>query len=340
MSDSWYISVQDRAYGPYTEAQLEVFVGEGRLAPHSLIARAGETQFRMAGEEPTLSLLFQPAEPSALATPMSPQEPAAAQAFGRHDGQNAGERAPCHHHRGHEIAFDHGSREEMYNLGPAHPIMPQAWLVACELPVTAIRNLLVQKLGKLDMIFIIDATHDKASWFNFGPRPTSGSAVSGPRPRMPPAQRVNLLSSSRLGSACNSGHKLRADIFSIATCCSLSCRIARPGEPTIKELSGNSLPSEISVFAPTMQLRPIFERLSKVDPIPISELSPTVVECRMTLCPTVTFAPMVAGCPDRYGSRNCPAHWNSRHHDPVVVATQHRAKPNACVLQQPHAADQ
>jgi hypothetical protein len=47
--------------------------------------------------------------------------------------------------------------------------MPQVWLVACELPVTAIRNLLVQKLGKLDTIFIIDATHDKASWFNFGP---------------------------------------------------------------------------------------------------------------------------------------------------------------------------
>ncbi len=169
MSDSWYISVQDRAYGPYTEAQLEVFVGEGRLAPHSLIARAGETQFRMAGEEPTLSLLFQPAEPSALATPMSPQEPAAAQAFGRHDGQNAGERAHVIIIADMKSRSITGLEEEIYNLGPAHPIMPQAWLVACELPITAIRNLLVQKLGKLDMIFIIDATHDKASWFNFGP---------------------------------------------------------------------------------------------------------------------------------------------------------------------------
>ena len=27
----------------------------------------------------------------------------------------------------------------------------------------------MQKLGKLDTIFIVDAAHDKAAWFNFGP---------------------------------------------------------------------------------------------------------------------------------------------------------------------------
>jgi hypothetical protein len=168
MADSWFISVQDRSYGPYAEVQMEGFIGEGRLAPYSLVARAGETQFRAAGEEPALSFLFK-VTPPALAAPMAPQEPAAVQAFGRHDEQPAGERS-------HVIIFAdmksrsiNGLEEEIYNLGPAHPILPQVWLVACELPVTAIRNLLVQKLGKLDMIFIVDATHDKASWFNFGP---------------------------------------------------------------------------------------------------------------------------------------------------------------------------
>jgi hypothetical protein len=28
---------------------------------------------------------------------------------------------------------------------------------------------LVRKLGKLDALFIVDAVHDKAAWFNFGP---------------------------------------------------------------------------------------------------------------------------------------------------------------------------
>jgi hypothetical protein len=32
-----------------------------------------------------------------------------------------------------------------------------------------VRNSLVQKLGTLDTLFVVDATHDKAAWHNFGP---------------------------------------------------------------------------------------------------------------------------------------------------------------------------
>ncbi len=66
-----------------------------------------------------------------------------------------------------------GLEEEIFNLGPAVPIMPQAWLLASDMAINAIRQLLVQKLGKLDMLFIADATHDKAAWFNFGPESDS-----------------------------------------------------------------------------------------------------------------------------------------------------------------------
>jgi hypothetical protein len=169
MADAWYISVQERAYGPYTEAQLNAFVSEGRLAPHSLVARQGETEFRQAGDEPALCFLFKPRSPAAVAQTMAPQEPAAAHTFGRHDAQPKGERSHVLIIADMKSRSITGLEEEIYNLGPAHPLLPQVWLVVCELPITAIRNLLVQKLGKLDMIFIIDATHDKASWFNFGP---------------------------------------------------------------------------------------------------------------------------------------------------------------------------
>jgi hypothetical protein len=43
------------------------------------------------------------------------------------------------------------------------------WLLACDLSINAVRNALVQKLGKLDMLFVVDATRDRAAWFNFGP---------------------------------------------------------------------------------------------------------------------------------------------------------------------------
>ena len=87
MSDYWIVSVSDRAYGPYTTEQMTGFAAEGRLAASSLIARAGETSFHAAGEEPQFSALFQPSKmaPIARAESMKPEEPAAAQKFGRSD---------------------------------------------------------------------------------------------------------------------------------------------------------------------------------------------------------------------------------------------------------------
>ena len=41
-SESWTISVGGRVYGPYSIEQMRGFHAEGRLADHSLVARAGE----------------------------------------------------------------------------------------------------------------------------------------------------------------------------------------------------------------------------------------------------------------------------------------------------------
>ena len=51
--------------------------------------------------------------------------------------------------------------------------MPQAWLLSSDMSINAIRNTLVQKLGRIDMLFIIDASHNKAAWFNYGPEADS-----------------------------------------------------------------------------------------------------------------------------------------------------------------------
>ncbi len=63
--------------------------------------------------------------------------------------------------------------EEIFNLGPAYAILPQVWILSTEASVNNVRNTLIQKLGKLDVLFVVDATHDKAAWFNFGPEAES-----------------------------------------------------------------------------------------------------------------------------------------------------------------------
>lgn len=159
MSETWTISVGGRVYGPYDLSQMQGFHAEGRLADHSLVARAGEDQFHPAQDDAELSNLF--AVPAATHSPAS---------FGR------GEAEPTSGLLNHYVIIaDMKSRsvtgldEEIFGLGQAHRFMPSAWVLASEAAINTIRHALVQRLGKMDAIFIVDAGHDKAAWFNFGP---------------------------------------------------------------------------------------------------------------------------------------------------------------------------
>ena len=178
MPASWIVSVAGRAYGPYTDAQMQAFASEGRLAPQSLVARNGETQFRPAADEPALAILFgfaqQPAPESATPAPIAtvtPIKPADSQSkFGRQDDvEKPGVRSHVIIIADMKSRSIDGLEEEIFKLGPAFAFLPQAWLLSTDLSVNAIRNQLVQQLGKLDVLFVVDATRDKAAWFNFGP---------------------------------------------------------------------------------------------------------------------------------------------------------------------------
>ncbi|HEY1632236.1 MAG TPA: DUF4339 domain-containing protein [Rhizomicrobium sp.] len=171
MSDNWFVNVQGRAYGPYTVQQMEGFVAEGRLAAHSLVTRAGDTEFHAAGDEPEFTGLFQ--QHKAKAEAIAPAEPATP-SFGRSDAEDGpNERAHFVVIADMKSRSVQGLEEEIYNLGPAYPILPQVWIVATEHTVNAVRNLLVTKLGKLDVLFVVDASRNKAAWFNFGPEADS-----------------------------------------------------------------------------------------------------------------------------------------------------------------------
>src|ERR1700677_4326318 len=102
MSETWTISVGSRVYGPYSAEQMRAFHSEGRLAPHSLVARAGEEQFHPAMEDAELAQCL-PAEtlPAQEDLPAEPVVEAQAQPnqaeplrFGREPEQNIiGERS-------------------------------------------------------------------------------------------------------------------------------------------------------------------------------------------------------------------------------------------------------
>ena len=170
MAETWTISVGGRVYGPYTLEQMQAFRAENRLADHSLVARTDEEQFHPAGEDPALASLFHADQPRETENaPVS--EPAQPHRFGARTEPEPTSGGPARF----VIVADMksgsltGLDDEISKLGTAHRFSPQAWILSSEAPINIVRNALMQKLGKIDTLFIVDATHDKAAWFNFGP---------------------------------------------------------------------------------------------------------------------------------------------------------------------------
>jgi hypothetical protein len=170
MTGSWIISFAGRTFGPYSSRQMKAFAAEGRLAEQSLVARAGEKEFRKAVDEPALASIFSNSQGSLPAAAPQSVKRETQTSFGRSDETvQAGERAHF------IIAADLKSgsitrlEEAIARLGQSCAIMPQTWLLSSDQPISTIRNLLVQQIGKLDLLIVIDATNDKAAWFNFGP---------------------------------------------------------------------------------------------------------------------------------------------------------------------------
>jgi hypothetical protein len=172
MAETWTISVGTRVYGPYTIEQMHAFHAEGRLATHSLVARAGEEQFHPAGEDTELALLF-PAAAAPVSEPMSqpaaPQSPPEPHRFGREAEVVASDRSRFVIISDMKSSSISSLEDEIFKLGPAYRFMPQAWVLTSEASLNTIRHALMQKMGKLDTIFIVDTVHDRAAWFNFGP---------------------------------------------------------------------------------------------------------------------------------------------------------------------------
>lgn len=175
MIGAWTINVSGRLYGPFTSERMRSLASENRLAPHSLVAREGSTDWHEARDEPEFSDLFAARHPTV-------QLQTAAPAHTQTQTQPASVAAPvvpaeiADGSRAHFAVFiDQKSRsagnleEAIASVGPYYRLLHNVWIISTDQTVNAVRNRLVQELGKADSLFVIDASRGKAAWFNFGP---------------------------------------------------------------------------------------------------------------------------------------------------------------------------
>ena len=166
MNGAWTINAGGKVYGPFSSERMRGFVAEGRLASNSLVARENTSDWHEAGSEPELSDLFPAPGDSASETRLekSSAPPVTAQPE-IPEGQRS--------HFAIVVDLKSHAVSKLENaittFGPAYRLLPNVWIVSTDQTVSAIRNRLVQELGKSDSLFVVDASRGKAAWFNFGP---------------------------------------------------------------------------------------------------------------------------------------------------------------------------
>jgi hypothetical protein len=191
MADTWIISANGQPYGPYDVQQMRAFAAEGRLAAHSRVARDGDENFHPASEDQDLAPLFR-AKPASRPTFFTAEGDIGAQSGSQSFGKVEEDGQPERNH--YIIVADMKSRsisgleEAIFKFGQVYPLTPQSWVLSSDQPINAIRNALVQKMGKIDYLFIVDATHNKAAWFNYGPE--AESRIRRIWQRMPETARI------------------------------------------------------------------------------------------------------------------------------------------------------
>ena len=165
MTESWTINVNGQIYGPYTLQEMRSFVADERLVPYSLVARTGETTYYPANQNEELAALF--------GIDAKPPIKQASTLGAENTLGEGGERTR------YVVVADMKTRsitnidKEIKKLGTVCPLSSQSWLLNTTKKINVLRDTLMQQLGNLDTLCIVDATHNKAVWCNYPPQSES-----------------------------------------------------------------------------------------------------------------------------------------------------------------------
>ena len=181
---NWYVFVQNQAYGPYTDLQMQSFVAEGRITANSLISNSPNGGFQPAfqcqqftnwnagvqisGQE----IVERPASMSQASISQASMSQAITPiSQTQHRNTTSPNIAPSSVYMiiaeirsNGEMAF----LQSLQSFGQAQRISDSNWLVRSNHSAEQIRNHLSQTLTRQDRLFVVDTKTAKAVWFNIG----------------------------------------------------------------------------------------------------------------------------------------------------------------------------
>ena len=181
---NWYVQVDNQAYGPYTEGQMQAFVSEGRVNENSLITNAPESGYFHAVAYDVFKLWSGTGQAIAVGAgtqtyqqtaPYTPQyavpEPVVAITEATTEHSQAASNAPTNVFLVMAEIRSGGAMEflkALQSYGIAQRIGDTVWLLRSGTGVEQLRNALSQSLDRQDRLFILDSSANKTAWFNIG----------------------------------------------------------------------------------------------------------------------------------------------------------------------------
>lgn len=150
---SWFVKVEGRVYGPYTPQQMRAFVNEGRIAAHSQVSPERDGIWAQAADveefRDWLGESSQRPKPEKRVTPGV--RPANFVVVAEIDPE-------------HLVEFSNA----LTAYGDLERVTSNVWLLRGPTTSAVLRNELSHILGRDDRLLVIDASHDRAAWFNLG----------------------------------------------------------------------------------------------------------------------------------------------------------------------------
>lgn len=164
-AETWFVRIGEAAYGPYSRDRLRAFVAEGRVRATTLVGRSEDGAFAPAGETPALAAIVN-GEPAPRDASKAAPAPAAAP-----DASTATRSGETAHF---VIVADVDPETEraieglLGALGRWERAARGAWMARATASAEEFRNTLSRVMGADDTLLIVDASRDRAAWFNIG----------------------------------------------------------------------------------------------------------------------------------------------------------------------------
>lgn len=162
MTAAWFVSANNKMFGPYSHEQMKDFASQKRVGPQSLVRLGNEGSFVTAQNHAALAKLFEqaPVSSGVMRTEPSAGHPVA----GMPEGETSNFVVIVDFRTGSIRQFE----AELKALGRTFRVNPTTWLLQSDRSSNSIKTSLVPYVGQEDPVLIIDCGRNRMAWHNMG----------------------------------------------------------------------------------------------------------------------------------------------------------------------------